>query len=279
MMTNNYRRCYSGAGQALVLVAGLMIIVGQVAAAPIAGSESAVIKTRIFNDDPDSTVTFGDSYPASIFIQDAVLDGGNGGTTGFANLHNWRFSENDFTAALFNNADSYSYSSDLVISGAGNGEAGLSLSPWWSQDVDGRLNVRSTDGEIAAFGGRLPFFSFTGSFGINYAKGDTINLGVDYKANGLSLLDPATVEYLVSYNGTDYTSGPLNFDEGNPAEGFGSWGALDSAQAGGYMQAFIDIGNPSNLLRAEWGSIAYAPEPASLSLLVLGGLAMVRRRR
>ncbi len=237
---------------------------------------SAVIQTRIFNDDPDSDLTFGDNYPASIFIQDAALDGdGMGGE--FANLHNWRFSENDFTPAAFNNADTFGFSTDLVISGTGNGEAGLNVSPWWSQDVDGRLNVRSTDGEIAAFGGRLPFFSFTGTFGINYVKGDTINLGVDYSPNGLSMGDPATIEYLVSYNGTDYSSGLLAFDEGNPNEPYGVWGMLDDARVGGYLQGFIDAGNANNLVRADWNGVSYVPEPASMVLL-LGGVALLGRR-
>ncbi len=67
---------------------------------------------------------------------------------------------------------------DLQITGLGQGEAGLRCSPWWSPNVDGRFNVRVGDGEIAVFGGRLPFYSFTGSHGINYVRGDVIHLEI-----------------------------------------------------------------------------------------------------
>ncbi|MCP4594657.1 MAG: PEP-CTERM sorting domain-containing protein [bacterium] len=239
---------------------------------------SAVIQTRIWNDDSDSVLTFGDTYPANVYIQDAELDGDGAGGE-FANLHNWRFSENNFTPATFNNADRFSFSADVVISGTGRGEASLQIAPWWSQDVDGRLNVRSTDGEIACFGGRLPFFSFTGTFGINYVHGDTISLGMDYKPNGLSAGDPGTIEYLVTYNSVDYTSGVIAFDEGNAAEGKGTWGMLDDARVGGHFQPYIDVGNSANNVRADWNNIVFVPEPASLALLLLGGMAVLRRVR
>lgn len=289
MMQHN-RSFRFGTVQALVLAAGLMIVVGQVAASPTPGSESAVLKFRIFNDDSDSTINFGNSYPTSIFIEDTILDGDGVGSE-FANLHNWHFSENGFNDAAFNNGDPFSYSADLVISGTGNGEAGLQVGPWWSQDVDGKFNVRTTDGEIACFGGRLPFFSFTGTFSINYVKGDTINLGIVYRPNNLGSANPATIEYLVSYLGTNYTSGPLNFDQGNPAEAIphGLWGMLNDARVGGHMQAFIVVGNANNNLKAEWTNIAYdagSPVPAvstwglalMAALFVVAG-AFVHNRR
>lgn len=261
-----------------LMVLGVVVVFG-VAAAEVAATpaiNSAVLEFRIFNDDSDSVLTFSDSYPASIFIQDAVLDG-DGVPGEFANLHIWRYSENDFNPAVFNNNDGFAISSDLRISGTGRGEAGLQVAPWWSQQVDGRLNVRSTDGEIAAFGGRLPFFSFTGTFGINYTHGDTIGLGAVYNPNSLSAGDPATIEYLVTYNAIDYTSGALPFDEGNPAEGHGSWGMLDDARVGAHFQPFIVVGDPTNAVRADWTDITFVPEPASVCLLLLGGLAVLRR--
>ena len=94
----------------------------------------------------------------------------------------------------------------------GHGEAGLQISPWWSQDVDGRLNVRTTDGEIACFGGRLPFYNFTASHGINYTKGNTIHVEIRYEPNGLSQADPGTIQYTVGYLGQTYSSGVLAFE-------------------------------------------------------------------
>ena len=58
-----------------------------------------------------------------------------------------------------------------------------------------RFNFRTTDGEIAVFGGRLPFYSFTGSQGITYTKGDTVRVGVIYDPHSLSMADPATIQY------------------------------------------------------------------------------------
>jgi len=215
---------------------------------------SAVIQTRIFNDCPTSVVTTLNSYPGLISIDDAVLDCG-----GFANLHNWRFSEDGATPAVFSNNDAFKFSANLTISGTAEGEAGLQIAPWWSQDVDGRFNVRTTDGEIACFGGRLPFYSFTASQGVVYTKGTTIRLTVTYLPNGLSMANPATIEYGLLYNNTLYTSGPLPFDEGNPNEDppYGLWGILNDARAGGYVQVFLQAGNPNTNVTAEWSEIKF----------------------
>ena len=53
---------------------------------------------------------------------------------------------------------------------------GLSLQALrrWQESAEALGAVRSTDGEIACFGGRLPFYSFTAARGLRYAKGDVI---------------------------------------------------------------------------------------------------------
>ena len=254
-----------------ILVASLMVCA--MALPTLAGPaiNSAVEQFRIFNDFPNSLLTFGNTYPADLFIQDDAT----GQTGNFANLHNWRFSENGFNPAQYANGDPFSVSTNLVLSG-GSGESGLQVSPWWSPDVDGRLNVRNPDGEIAAFGGRLPFFSFTATYGLHYVAGTTIGLGITYNPHSLSAVDPATITYDVTYNSNNYTSGPLAFDQGNPLEGHGEWGMLTPAFVGGHLQAFN--GTPG-LVRAEWTNIVYTPEPASLTLLGLGFAALLRRRR
>lgn len=213
---------------------------------------SVVIQERIFNDCPTSVLTTLNNYPTEVWIDDAILD-----CNGFANLHNWRFSENGTDPAVFNNDAAFRFSTDLVIEGTADGESGLQVSPWWSQDVDGRLNIRTTDGEIACFGGRLPFFSFTGNFSINYVKGETIFLEMTYLPNELSEANPATMEYRLIWMGTEYTSGPLPFDEGNPGEGFGSWGMLDDGRVGGHVQPFLQAGNPDAQLRATWSNFEF----------------------
>jgi hypothetical protein len=214
--------------------------------------DGAIINERIFNDCPSSTVTTVNDYPTLISIGDAGLD-----CTGFANLHNWHFAEGG-SEAVFNNDAAFQYGVDLTIDGTGDGEAGIQIAPWWSQNVDGRFNVRTTDGEIACFGGRLPFKSFTGDDGVVYVKGTTIHLEVIYLPNGLSETDPATIEYIVEYGGT-FSSGPLPFDMGNPDEDppYGLWGMLNDARVGGYLQAFLRAGDPDAAITATWGTIEF----------------------
>ena len=262
--------------RALALLTLIALVgVGSVPAAATPAPNSAVIKTRIFNDCPTSVLSTTNSYPASIVIDDAQLDCG-----GFANLHNWRFSEDGATAAVFNNDANFRFGADLVIDGTSDGEAGLQIAPWWSQDVDGRFNVRTTDGEIACFGGRLPFYSFTGSQGLAYVKGTTIHLEIEYRPNNLNAANPATIEYFVTYGGNNYTSGQIQFDEGNPNENppYGVYGILQDARAGGYVQCFLQGGNPAAQLSATWSNITFTDlGPVSVEQTSWGALKALYR--
>lgn len=217
---------------------------------------SAIVIERLFNDCPGSALTVANLYPASITITDV-----NPNCIGFANLHLWRLSEDATTAALFANGDGFSLKADLVLSGTGQAEAGLQISPWWT-NVDGRFNVRTTDGEIACFGGRLPFYSFTGApHNLVYVKGTPIGLEVIYIPNDLSMANPATVEYKVTYNSNTYSSGPLPFDEGNTAEDppYGLWGMLNNAGVGGHLQFFVGQSGAGNGITADWRNVNYSP--------------------
>ncbi len=211
-----------------------MVLCGtaQVGASP--AIDSAVVKTRIWNDNPTSTVTVVNSYPSLISIKDEQHVAG-----GWGNLHNFRLSDDGgSTPASFANGDAFCFSADVTITGTGNAEAGLMVAPWWSLDADGKFMINGASGEIACFGGRLPFYTFTGNHGITYTKGDTIRMGVVYRSNSNSEEDPGTIEYLVTMAGTTYCSGAIPFDQGNPAEDppHGLWGMLTPAQVGGYFQ-------------------------------------------
>lgn len=268
------KQLLSGVMMRTLATAGVVLGLAAVGNGATPNITSAVIHTRVFNDDPGSTVTFTDAYPVSISINDS------GNTTGgFANLHTWRFSENNFTDAQFSNGGKLQFCTVMNLDGDGEGEGGIQISPWYSPQVDGRLNVRTTDGEIAAFGGRLPFYSFSNPAGhdLRYTKGDDIGLCMRYDPNGLSMASPATIQYTVIYNTTTYESGPLPFDEGNPAEAaeHGTWGILSPAYAGGHVQRFLQEGSSFG---ATFAPIIYAPEPAALGLLLIGGLLVSRRR-
>jgi hypothetical protein len=258
----------------VMLCVGLgLVLCGTAIASPCING--AVIKTRIFNDNPNSVVTTNNSYASSITINDDQSGGGQG----WANLHNFRLSaDGGTTLASFANADGFGFAADVTLTGTGNSEGGLQVAPWWSLDVDGRFMV-NTGGEIAVFGGRLPFYSFTNAHGLTYTKGNTVRLGVVYRPNSLSALDPATIVYIVTMDSNTYCSGELLFDEGNPAEDppHGVWGMLSPAQVGGYFQP--QVGTTGNWEQATFGNMNYVPEPATMMILALGSLFLARRRK
>jgi len=241
----------------LALAAACLTLAATAFATPL--PNSAVVHTRVFNDCPVSVLTVNNLFPGLISIDDQNVVAPF--CAGFANLHTWRFSTNGVDPIQFLNGDTFEYSATLTLNGVGEG--GLSLAPWWSPDPDGLFNVRTTDGEIACFGGRMPFFSFTGAFALHYANNTPIQLGISYLPNGLSAGSPAAVVYNLRYLGTNYTSGLLNFDQGNPAEDppHGQWGALTPWYAGGHMKMFVQtLGQPHGIT-GTWSDIQYTSGP------------------
>ncbi len=214
---------------------------------------SAYLALRTFNDCPISTLTTNNSYPALVSIDDAM----HAACLGFANLHSWSFSEDGgATPAYFVNHSNFEFCATVTLDGAGRGEGGLRFSPWWAQFVDGRFMINATTGEIACFGGRLPFYSFTVAHGITYTKGTPIYMWVRYLSNGLSMANPATIQYSVTYNAVQYDSPVIPYDQGNPGEDppHGLWGCLHDAVVGGYFQPRANTGAS---LTATWSNICY----------------------
>jgi hypothetical protein len=203
-----------------------------------------VVTTRIFNDCPVSNLTVTNDYPGEVtFAEDNLI------CFGWANLHNWTFSsDHGLTQAPLSNVNCFEFDATVNLSGndINGAEAGMRLSPWWSQQVDGRLNIRIPDGEIAAFGGVLPFYSFTGADGIHYVAGQDIRLMMIYRPYANTAANPGTVEYKVLWGGTWYDSGELPFGNCTPGEeAHGCYGIMDDARAGGYAQNRLTNGDPS----------------------------------
>jgi hypothetical protein len=216
-----------------------------------------LVTTRDYNDCPTSTVTVTNSYPAAVTVFDDTLD-----CFGFANRHTWSFTTDGTTDAKFENCSMYRFCADVTLSGTGGGEGGLRLSPWWTPHNDGQFMVNANSGEIACFGGRLPFYSFTGAFGLHYVKGTTIHMEIIYNPGNLSPADKGRVIYNIVYGGTPYTSGPLYFDMGNTAEDppHGLWGELFPAYAGGYMMGYLGQGSNVNF-QGKWENICFDNYP------------------
>jgi hypothetical protein len=241
-------------------LATIAIMATQASATPT--PNGAHITERVYNDCPSSILSTVNLYPALINIHDSNLS-----CFGFANRHAWSFSiDGGATSYQFRNRDEFSYAATVVLDGSGNGESGLRLSPWWSPENDGSFNIRVPDGEIACFNGRLPFYSFTAQHGILYVKGAPIRLGIEYMPNDVSAISPAQIVYTATYNAITYSSGPLAFDHGNPAEDppYGVWGILNDARAGGHIQAQLGNGTPVDL-EATWTDIVFeaGPTPAT----------------
>ena len=224
---------------------------------------SIMTETRIFNTCPTTSISVIDNEFASIVIDETDND-----CFGFANRHAWSFSGDNSTMAQFQNNDGFLFCATVTGSGTGDGELGLRLSPWWSQNVDGTFMLNTRSGEIAVFGGRLPFYSFTVQNGQTYVKGTTVRLQIEYRPNGLSAASPGTIQYtLTNANGT-FTSPVLAFDEGNPSEDppHGRWGILQPSTAGGYVMGYNGQGTYVDF-RGTFENICYEafPVPAAPS--------------
>jgi hypothetical protein len=244
----------------LALAAACLAFATAAFATPV--PNSAVIHTRVFDDCPISILTVNNNFPAIIEIDDQNQPP-DPLCSGFANLHTWRFSTDGVNDIQFLNEDTFEYSCEIVLTGIGEG--GLNLAPWWGPQTDGLMNIRTTDGEIACFGGRMPFYSFTGAHGLVYTSGTPILAGISYIPNGLSGASPAQVIYSIRYNAINYTSGPLNFDQGNPAEDppHGQWGALTPWYAGGHMKMFAFPPATPHGINGQWRQIQFTAGPTS----------------
>ena len=137
--------------------------------------------------------------------------------------------------------------------------------------MDGRFNVRTTDGEIACFGGRLPFYSFTVAHGLTYVKGNPIHLEMIYRPNGLSAASPATIEYKLTYNSVQLHQRPARVRRGQPCRGSAAR-RVGHAEPGPGRRATCSSSSPSRVrqgaVHAEWTNIGFEPltiavEPAT----------------
>ncbi len=203
---------------------------------------ATMVVARLWNDCPTSEFSSTNTL-TDVTLTDNVMD-----CFGYANKHLWKFSaDGGATMAQFENCSAYHFCADITATSTGNGETGLAVSPWWSAG-DGAFMINYGTGEIACFGGRLPFYSFTAGYGLHYVKGTTVHCEITYTPNGLSQAAPATITYSITIGGTNYTSGPLAFDQANPTEDppHDLWGELVPATVGGYFQPYCGAGVPWN---------------------------------
>jgi len=220
----------------------------------------AVVMTRIWNDCPISVLNVTNNYPALVqFDEDQLV------CFGWANLHNWTFSaDGGMTQQALMNGDAFGFAATLVLAGSdiNGGEAGLRLSPWWSQQTDGRFNVRIPDGEIACFGGVLPFYTFTGVHGIHYIAGEPIRLCIEYQPHYNTAQFPGEIKYGCYWQGQWYYSPWLPFNNCTPGEEWhGCYGIMNDARAGGYAQNRLTNGDPNAHVITSFFDICWMEAP------------------
>jgi len=280
MKRNSYSSLAFAAVVALGLVASSLAIAADNIVCPgyTPNPNSVVVTPRVWGDCPASNLTIVNNYPALVSISDTDQE-----CFGWTNLSIWNLSEGS-GPAVFENCSHFRLSAVFNGNGTqvgpGAAEGGLRLSPWWS-DTDGRFNVRiGGNGEIACFGGRLPFYSFTANWGVSYVPGTDIWMEIVYTPNDLTVTAPATIVYKIFYQGNFYYSPYLPFDEGNAGEGHGVFGALTPAHVGGYLQAPNQADPRGGLWNysAEWKNIQFeGPTATSAKTSSWGQLKSIYR--
>jgi len=241
------------------------------AMASVSDIASFVDQPRTFNDRPDSDLFYNSNYSpnaGSVTIRESSYGAG-----GFANRHIAFYGDNGGGKVDFDYGDGWDMKTTLRVNAADsvdNVETGFQIDLFGF----GLFGVLTGPGEIAAFGGPLPFHSFGAGV---YNIGDEVMLRMIHRpgAGEGNSSDPSTMEYL--YN--NLTTGSGWVSSGEVAFTNLEFG-LPSA-ANGNLGLGAQINNPDpvdgNVDIEFYG--AMIPTPASVALLGLGGLAAARRRR
>jgi len=254
----------------LIGVGGLCMAAGS-AFAGVADIDSVVAAERIFNDFPGSTLSTSTSYPGSVTITES-----NYGAGGFANKHAaWLSDDSGATAFDFNYGDAVDFKVTMQVTDAtdvGAVEAGINTDLFGFGFFGGLPN-----GEIAAFGGVLPFTTF----GSVYSVGDVVDLRLVYRpgsGEGTNSPTVSTIEYLYNNQTTAsgwVSSGRIKF--GNAEFGFPTAGTLVQKIGVG-----MQVNNPQATGSAETvfsNFMVSVPTPGAAAVLGLAGVAGLRRRR
>lgn len=241
------------------------ILLGVFASADAYGQVSSIngiiTGPRTYNDVPGSSLTTFFDYPSLVYFNDQNVSAPNG----FANRHTWMFSSDGGTSAFrFSNNDIFHAELTLTLTGTPESprkEAGFLLDTIGGQ---GQFIVNTDAHEIVAFGGPLPFYAFPSTF----LSGDTITLGLTYFKNP------------EGKNAIIYSANGVN----SPAKLFDNLeqGIIDNSTLGGYLQVVNAPGSPNNSASATFQNISISnvvPEPSAITLLGIGALMLIARRR
>lgn len=249
------------------------LVVAGVAGSSVGGlvvPNQVVVVERIFNDYPDSILVVNNDFPLSVQFDESHF-----GMGGFANRHSAYFStDGGATIHDFGYHDAF----DIKIGMQNESSPPDGREAGFHADLFGFgfFGALPHNGEIAAFGSIFPFYSFGTGL---WTPGDSIGLRIIHRpgeGDGINPLPdgarPSTIEYLwdPEEDGTYFSSGEIPFTnmEGGIPENFEfrlGFGVQNQGAPGG--QAYTQFGK------------FIMPSPTGVTLLGLGGLVALRRRR
>ncbi|MBA3481620.1 MAG: hypothetical protein H0T51_07380 [Pirellulales bacterium] len=159
-----------------------------------------------------------------------------------------------FFRNTFGNQDAFDISFDLTLEAQAatpRKEAGIRIN---FNGFDGLFLVNTDAGEIVAFGGTLPFYSFNVTNGLSYTAGETINMRMVYTPpeldNANMVVEPGTIEYIVDEGAGPVSSMPIEF---GGIEG----GIIDGSTVGLHVQATGAINDTTDFVRATWADFDF----------------------
>ncbi|MCB9846450.1 MAG: hypothetical protein H6811_10755 [Phycisphaeraceae bacterium] len=228
------------------------------AVADVTEINDVLIDARNFDDYPDSTLVIEEDFPSLIRVEESAF-----GSGGFANRHRLFYTSDALSRYQFDNQTAFDISMRIRLDGGT--EDGKEAGFYFDKFGEPRFIIKG-NGEVAAFDGAFPFFSF----GFVYVPGSTVTMRMVYTpGSGGDFVVPATIEYF--YEGVG--SGPIAF--GNLENGM-----IDGTVGGFYAQFAPDDGNPDDFGSVEIRDVRIAvPTPGTAIGLSLLGLRAGRRRR
>lgn len=267
-------------GFAAVIVAG---VAASALADDISASNGLYVQARFFNDFPTSMLTIDgvDRPVAETFARPGmgtfhINEKFPAGTIGnFANKHLGYLSKDGGATQLgMTGGQSWTLDFDVKITapaGQPRKEGALQIENPRTGFVDEGHILVASDGEVAVFGGAMPF---TG-FGNSYTLGQTAHVTFKYFAPGVQ--DPTLGAYQLIF------SDPVL---GVKDSGIKIWGVETDGTVGfnnGTKLAFVAQNQRNPIINDEsdfvYSNIQVIPAPGAMTLLGLGGLVAGRRRR
>ncbi len=252
---------------------GLLALCGGagLAHASVSDIGSFIDNPRLFNDRPDSNLTYMSNFDT--VMGSVSITENSYGAGGFANRHvAWMGDDAGSSKVDFDFGDGWDMKMTMNIAQADsvdNVEAGFQFDLFGF----GIFGLLSGPGEIAAFGSVLPFHSFgSGLFDV----GDDVMLRMIHRPGDSEFgSTPSTMEYM--YNNLTQGSGWVSSGEV----------AFTTLEGGipSSFDMFMGVGAQINNPDADFGAVdirfsqIMIPAPGGLAVLGLGGIALTRRRR